>query len=165
MSAKDVTDQEPREQAITIPDEVPAMALKDAVLFPFVMVPLSVGRDRSVAAVDQALAENRLLLLVSQKDPNLENPTSADLYTVGTVAGILRMIKLPDGRVRILVQGLARARIDFWSQEEPYLRAHITRLEEPSHAGRRPRGGGLRPHAARAPSRRSWSSARPSRPR
>ncbi|MCU0294344.1 MAG: LON peptidase substrate-binding domain-containing protein, partial [Thermoanaerobaculaceae bacterium] len=131
MSAKDTIDQEPREQAITIPDEVPAMALKDAVLFPFVMVPLSVGRDRSVAAVDQALAENRLLLLVSQRDPNLESPASADLYTVGTVAGILRMIKLPDGRVRILVQGLARARVDFWSQEEPYLRAHITRLEEP----------------------------------
>ncbi len=132
MSEKDVIDQESHDQAIAIPDEVPAMALKDAVLFPFVMVPLSVGRDRSVAAVDQALAENRLLLLVSQRDPNLENPTSTDLFTVGTVAGILRMIKLPDGRVRILVQGLARARVDFWSQEEPYLRAHITRLEEPA---------------------------------
>lgn len=132
MSEKDVIDQEPREQTIVIPDELPAMALKDAVLFPFVMVPLSVGRDRSVAAVDQALAENRLLLLLSQRDPNLESPSASDLYTVGTVAGILRMIKLPDGRVRILVQGLARARIDFFTQEEPYYRAHITRLEEPA---------------------------------
>ncbi|HPC82849.1 MAG TPA: endopeptidase La [Thermoanaerobaculaceae bacterium] len=132
MSEKPANDQESREQVIVIPDELPAMALKDAVLFPFVMVPLSVGRDRSVAAVDQALAENRLLLLLSQRDPNLESPSAADLYTVGTVAGILRMIKLPDGRVRILVQGLARARVDFFTQEEPYFRAHITRLEEPA---------------------------------
>ncbi|HPW55675.1 MAG: endopeptidase La [Thermoanaerobaculaceae bacterium] len=132
MSEKETIDQELREQTIVIPDELPAMALKDAVLFPFVMVPLSVGRDRSVAAVDQALAESRLLLLLSQRDPSLENPSAADLYNVGTVAGILRMIKLPDGHVRILVQGLARARIDFFTQEEPYFRAHITRLEEPS---------------------------------
>lgn len=131
MNEKPINDQEPREQAIVIPEELPAMALKDAVLFPFVMVPLSVGRDRSVAAVDQALAENRLLLLLSQRDPTLETPSAADLYQVGTVAGILRMIKLPDGRVRILVQGLARARVGFFTQEEPYFRAHITRLDEP----------------------------------
>ncbi len=124
--------QEAREESVAIPDVLPAMALKDAVLFPFVMVPLSIGRDRSVAAVDQALAENRLLLLLAQRDPNEENPTAKDLHQVGTVAGIMRMIKLPDNRIRILVQGLARARVEYFMQEEPFLRARITRLEEPT---------------------------------
>ncbi|HQU33655.1 MAG TPA: endopeptidase La [Thermoanaerobaculaceae bacterium] len=124
--------QDTREETVSIPDMLPAMALKDAVLFPFVMVPLSIGRERSVAAVDQALAENRLLLLLAQKDPTEENPEGKDLYQVGTVAGIMRMIKLPDNRIRILVQGLARARVEYFLQEEPYLRAKITRLEEPA---------------------------------
>jgi len=121
-----------QEETVAIPDVVPAMALKDTVLFPFVMVPLSVARPRSVAAVDQALAENRLLLLVTQRDAAEEEPAPAGLFDVGTVAVIARMIKLPDGRIRILVQGLARARVDYYVQEEPFLRAKITRLPEPS---------------------------------
>ncbi|HUK12222.1 MAG TPA: LON peptidase substrate-binding domain-containing protein, partial [Thermoanaerobaculaceae bacterium] len=131
MTESNSTPIEPHDEAIAIPDVIPAMALKDTVLFPFVMVPLSIGRDRSVAAVDQALAENRLLLLLSQRDPNEENPGAKDLYQVGTVAGIMRMIKLPDNRIRILVQGLARARVEYFSQEDPFLRARIVRLEEP----------------------------------
>ena len=123
---------ETRDETVSIPDVLPAMALKDSVLFPFVMVPLSIGRDRSVAAVDQALAENRLLLLLAQRNPNDENPPAGELYQVGTVAGIMRMIKLPDNRIRILVQGLARARVEYFLQEEPYLRAKITRIEEPA---------------------------------
>ena len=125
---------ETRDETVSIPDVLPAMALKDSVLFPFVMVPLSIGRDRSVAAVDQALAENRLLLLLAQRNPNDENPPAGELYQVGTVAGIMRMIKLPDNRIRILVQGLARARVEYFLQEEPYLRAKITRIEEPATA-------------------------------
>jgi ATP-dependent Lon protease len=120
------------DESVSIPDVLPAMALKDAVLLPFVMVPLSIGRDRSVAAVDQALAENRLLLLLAQKDPNDENPAAGNLHQVGTVAGIMRMIKLPDNRIRILVQGLARARVEYFMQEEPYFKCRITRLEEPT---------------------------------
>ena len=132
MSETNLNLQEGREDSVAIPDVLPAMALKDAVLFPFVMVPLSIGRERSVAAVDQALAESRLLLLLAQHNPNEDNPTGKDLYQVGTVAGIMRMIKLPDNRIRILVQGLARARVEYFLQEEPYLRAKITRLEEPA---------------------------------
>jgi ATP-dependent Lon protease len=132
MSEGNHAPQEVQEESVAIPDVLPAMALKDAVLFPFVMVPLSIGRDRSVAAVDQALAENRLLLLLAQRDPSEESPASKDLYQVGTVAGIMRMIKLPDNRIRILVQGLARARVEYFMQEEPFLRARITRLEEPA---------------------------------
>ena len=132
MNDATTTPLEHREDGVSIPDVLPAIALKDAVLFPFVMVPLSIGRDRSVAAVDQALAENRLLLLLAQRDLSEDNPTAKDLYQVGTVAGIMRMIKLPDNRIRILVQGLARARVEYFLQEEPYLRAMITRLEEPT---------------------------------
>jgi ATP-dependent Lon protease len=134
MSEANHSPQAEHEETVPIPDVLPAMALKDAVLFPFVMVPLSIGRERDVAAVDQALAETRLVLLLTQKDPNEENSTAKDLYQVGTVAGIMRMIKLPDNRIRILVQGLARARVEYFMQEEPFLRARITRLEEPKTA-------------------------------
>ncbi len=127
----EMQDQKP-EETVAIPDVLPAMALKDTVLYPFVMVPLAVARPRSVAAVDQALAENRLLLLVTQREASEEEPTPEGLYNVGTVAVIVRMIKLPDLRIRVLVQGLARARIDYWVQEEPFLRAKITRLPEPT---------------------------------
>ncbi len=119
------------EEAISIPDVVPAMALKDTILFPFVMVPFSVGRERSVAAVDQALAESRLILLLGQKDPTAEDPSADELYKIGTVAAIVRMIKLPDDRIRILVQGLSRARVEYFIHEEPFLRARIARVEEP----------------------------------
>jgi len=132
MSETHETNVPKQEEAVAIPDLLPAVALKDTVLFPFVMVPLAVSRPPSVAAVDQALAENRLLLLVTQRDGDVEEPTPANLYTVGTVAVIVRMIKLPDARIRILVQGLARARIDYFVQEEPFLRVKITRLAEPA---------------------------------
>ncbi|MBI4917694.1 MAG: endopeptidase La [Acidobacteria bacterium] len=135
MNDQNPAAEESREEPVSIPDVLPAMALKDAVLFPFVMVPLSVGRDRSIAAVDQALAENRLLLLLAQRDPSQENPGPKDLYDVGTVAGIMRMIKLPDNRIRILVQGLARARVEYFVQEEPHLKARIVRLDEPAAEG------------------------------
>lgn len=121
-----------RDEPIVIPDVVPAIALKDIVLFPFAMVPLSVGRDRSVAAVDDALATSRFLLLVGQKDPGQESPAAGDLHQVGVVAAVVRMLKLPDGRIRILVQGLARARVEYFVQEEPFLRARVSRIEEPA---------------------------------
>ena len=120
-----------RDEAVNIPEVLPAMSLKDQVLFPFVMVPLTITSERSVAAVDQALAEQRLILLLAQKDPSADDPGAEGLPEVGTVAGIVRMIKLPDNRIRILVQGVARARVDYLIQEEPYLKARITRIEEP----------------------------------
>src|SRR3954462_7833548 len=99
------TDQSPEQQQITIPDVLPVLPVPDVVVFPYMIVPLFVNRDRSAKAVDQALAENRMILLVAQKDSNVEDPKAADLHHVGTVSHIMRMLKLPDGRVRILVQG------------------------------------------------------------
>ncbi|MGH9458473.1 MAG: endopeptidase La [Thermoanaerobaculia bacterium] len=121
-----------KEEAIKIPDVLPVLPLKDLVIFPFIIVPLSVSREKSINAVDQALAENRVIMLTAQKDFQNEDPGEDDLYRVGTVAIIMRMLKLPDGRIRILVQGLSRARIDYFIQTAPFFKAKITRIEEPA---------------------------------
>ena len=121
-----------KEEAIKIPDVLPVLPLKDLVIFPFIIVPLSVSREKSINAVDQALAENRVIMLTAQKDFQNEDPGEEDLYRVGTVAIIMRMLKLPDGRIRILVQGLSRARIDYFIQTAPFFKAKITRIEEPA---------------------------------
>jgi ATP-dependent Lon protease len=121
---------EREDEAIKIPDVLPVLPLKDAVVFPYIILPLSVGRDKSVLAVDRALAESRVIMLVAQRDGALENPGEADLMTVGTAAVIMRMLKLPDGRIRILVQGLARARVQHISQMDPYLQAKIERIPD-----------------------------------
>jgi ATP-dependent Lon protease len=122
---------ETSDEAIKIPDVLPVLPLKDTVVFPYIILPLSVGRDKSVLAVDRALAESRVIMLVAQRDPAIDNPGKDELYPVGTAAVIMRMLKLPDGRIRILVQGLARARVHHLSQTEPYLQARIEPIDEP----------------------------------
>ncbi len=117
-----------REETVQLPDVLPVLPLKDAVIFPYIILPLSVGRDKSVLAVDQALADNRAILLLSQRDAGQEDPGPSDLYTYGTAGLIMRMLKLPDGRIRILVQGLARVRVEHISQTDPFLQAKIERL-------------------------------------
>src|SRR5437588_7477727 len=115
------TDQAPEQQQITIPDILPVLPLPDLVVFPYMIVPLFVNRDRSAKAVDQALAENRMVLLVSQKNPDMDDPKAEDLHNFGTVSIIMRMLKLPDGRVRILVQGRSRARVESFDESQPYI--------------------------------------------
>jgi ATP-dependent Lon protease len=120
--------------ALRLPDVLPVLPLQETVVFPYVIVPLSVGPERSALAVDCALGSDRLVMLTAQIDPAAEDPTPDQLHRVGTAGKIIRMLKLPDGRVRILVQGLVRARIDTWSQSDPYLLARIERLETPPAA-------------------------------
>ncbi len=124
-------------EALKLPDVVPVLPLKETVVFPYIIVPLSVGPDKGAQAVDQALGDDRLVMLVAQKDSAVEDPLPSELNTVGTVGMIMRMLKLPDGRMRILVQGLARARVENLSQTEPYLRGRIERLDglEPEPLG------------------------------
>ncbi|MGH9440671.1 MAG: endopeptidase La [Thermoanaerobaculia bacterium] len=116
---------------IPIPDIVPVLPLKDMVVFPYIIVPLSVSRERSINAVDAALAEQRVIMLAVQKSSENETPGPADIYEIGTLAAIMRMLKLPDGRIRLLVQGVSRARVNSFLQTEPYLRAKVTRIPEP----------------------------------
>ncbi len=122
---------EATDDQIKIPDVLPVLPLRDIVIFPFMIVPLFVSRERSIKAVDQALAENRMIMLVAQKDIAKEEPGIGDIYSVGTAAIIMRMLKLPDGRIRILVQGLSRARITQVEDTAGYLQARIEALQEP----------------------------------
>src|SRR5438874_13095727 len=125
------TDQPPEQQQIAIPDVLPVLPLPDLVVFPYMIVPLFVNRERSAKAVDHALAENRMIMLVSQKDTNVDDPKAADLYNFGTVSVIMRMLKLPDGRVRILVQGFSRAQVESFDDSKPYITAKVEPKTEP----------------------------------
>jgi ATP-dependent Lon protease len=113
------------DEQLKIPEVLPVLPLRDIVIFPFMIVPLFVSRERSIRAVDQALAENRMIMLAAQRDVNKEEPGVGDLYDVGTVAIIMRMLKLPDGRIRILVQGVSRARINYLEESPDFLKARI----------------------------------------
>jgi len=118
------------EQQLQIPEHLPVLPLRDIVIYPFMIVPLFVSRERSIRAVDEALGENRMILLVSQRDLDKEEPAAHDLYDIGTVAVIMRMLKLPDGRIRVLVQGLARARIESVDLSGEFLRAKLQVVKE-----------------------------------
>src|SRR5918993_552281 len=118
------------EQQLQVPEVLPVLPLRDIVIYPFMIVPLFVSREKSIRAVDEALGENRMILLVSQRDLDKEEPAGEDLYQVGTAAVIMRMLKLPDGRTRILVQGLTRARIDSIEDAGGFLRAKVSSLQE-----------------------------------
>jgi ATP-dependent Lon protease len=131
----DPEEQPAKADAAAIPETVPVLPLRDIVIFPFMIVPLFVSRERSIRAVDQALTENRMIMLVAQKDLDVEEPTAPDLYTVGTAAAIMRMLKLPDGRIRILVQGLSRARVLHLEDKLPYIQARVEAISEPEAAG------------------------------
>src|ERR1700747_1401600 len=118
-------DQSPEQQQVSIPDILPVLPLPDTVVFPYMIVPLFVNRDRSAKAVDQALSENRMILLVSQKNAEADDHKPEDLHNFGTVSVIMRMLKLPDGRIRILVQGFSRARVEYFDESKPYITAKV----------------------------------------
>src|SRR2546423_10888788 len=117
-------------EQLKLPDSLPVLPLRDIVIFPYMIVPLFVQRERSIRAVDQALAENRMIMLVAQRDLEKEEPTGNDLYNYGTAAAIMRMLKMPDGRIRILLQGLSRARVSRFDEGMPHLVAHIEPLTD-----------------------------------
>jgi ATP-dependent Lon protease len=119
------------EDQLKIPDKLPVLPLRDLVVYPFIIVPLSVSRDRSIAAVDHALAGNRMILLCAQKEKETEKPGAKDLYRIGTVAVIMRMLKLPDNRIRVLVQGVARARVTDFAEGREFVQAQLEKIPEP----------------------------------
>jgi ATP-dependent Lon protease len=117
-----------------MPSQIPLLPVRDVVVYPFMILPLFVGRDKSIRAVDEALSRERLILLAAQRDAEAEDPGADDLYPVGTVAMIMRMLKMPDGRVKILVQGVSRARILGFTRRDPYFEARIAEVAEPETA-------------------------------
>ncbi len=130
--AEDKKLQEDAEEKIDITKEVPMVPLRGITLFPNMQLPLYIGRDSSIKAVDDALASNRIIMLVSQKEEKTEDPGQDDIYEFGCISKIMRMLKLSDGRIRLLVQGEARAKITEYVQEKPYFKVKIEKFEEES---------------------------------
>ncbi|MEP6954374.1 MAG: endopeptidase La [Solirubrobacteraceae bacterium] len=113
-----------------LPDVLPVLPLRDAVPLPDTITPLAVGQERSVRLVDEVLSGDRLLVMVASRDPEVEAPTPDQLYDVGVVGAVARMLKVPDGTMRILVQGGQRVKIEEWVGEDPYLSARISELPD-----------------------------------
>ena len=113
-----------------IPDEIPLLALRNTVLFPGVVIPITVGRDKSIKAVNDAYKADKLIGVVAQKDSNVEEPTVSDLEDIGTVAKIAKLIKMPDGGTTIIIQGRKRCKIEEVTTDDPYFRAKIKVLTD-----------------------------------
>src|SRR5436190_12193270 len=118
---------------IEVPAEIPLLPLRNTVLFPGVVLPITVGRDKSIKAVNDAYKADKLIGVVAQKDSNIEDPSSGDLEDIGTVARIVKLIKMPDGGTTVIIQGKKRFKIDAITSEDPFFKAKVTLLtEEPS---------------------------------
>jgi len=123
-------DTEEQSENLRIPEELPVLILRDVVVFPYMIVPLYVGRPKSKRAVDQSLNSDRMILLLTQKQAEVEDPTPDEMYLTGTVALIVRMLKLPDTRMRVLVQGIARVRVKTLRDDGKIRIAEISVLED-----------------------------------
>jgi len=124
-------DYDIKREDVEIPNTLPLLPVRDVVIFSYMILPLFVGREGSIKAVDEALSKDRLIFLATQKDPTVEDPKPEGIYSVGTVATVMRMLKLPDGRVKILVQGLMRGRIIEYTQQKPCYMVNIEKIKEP----------------------------------
>ncbi len=115
---------------LDIPEIIPLLPVRDVVIFTDMLLPLFIGRERSIRAIEEAVTQDRLILLVTQKDPGLENPSPDDIFKVGTVGRVLRMLRLPDGRVKALVQGVSKARIKDYVRRRGLYRVRIELVAE-----------------------------------
>ena len=102
---------------------LPVLPLRDIVVFPHMIVPLFVGREKSVRALEAVMREDKQILLLAQKNATQDDPAAADLYEVGTVSTVLQLLKLPDGTVKVLVEGGRRARVSGWKETDSYFEA------------------------------------------
>jgi ATP-dependent Lon protease len=126
-----VEDSEAKGSQVEIPEVLPLLPIRDIVIYPYMMLPLFVGRDVSIRAVEESLSRDRLIFLVAQKNSSEESPTPSEIHKVGTIASIMRMLKLADGRVKILVQGLSKGEVDIFTRERPFFEVKIRKVIEP----------------------------------
>jgi ATP-dependent Lon protease len=113
-------------------ERMPLLPVRDGAIFPYIITPLTVSRARAIAAIETALAdESRMVFIVSQRERTKEEPSACDLYETGTIAVIMRMLKFPDGRVKVLLQGLCRAKLVAVEQEHPHMTARVDVVQEP----------------------------------
>ena len=118
------------EEALAVPEELAILPLRGVVVYPLTFQALNVGQPRSIQLVDTATVNKQMIGLVAARDAEIEEPGPDDVYQIGVAANIHRMIKAPDGTIRLLVQGVERIRIEEWTDEEPYLRARVTTLPD-----------------------------------
>lgn len=117
-------------EQVILPEVIPLLPVRDVVIFPYMILPLFVNREISVRAVDEALSKDRLIFLAAQKNIEEEEPDPEGIYSVGTVATIMRMLKLPDGRVKILIQGLIKSRVVEYTQQKPFYLVRTDQIKE-----------------------------------
>ena len=127
-----VEDSEAKGSQVEIPEVLPLLPIRDIVIYPYMMLPLFVGRDVSIRAVEESLSRDRLIFLVAQKNSSEESPTPSEIHKVGTIASIMRMLKLADGRVKILVQGLSKGEVVTFTRERPFFEVKIRKVIEPT---------------------------------
>jgi ATP-dependent Lon protease len=113
-----------------LPGDLPILPLRNTVLFPGVVIPITAGRDKSIKLINDANATGKVIGVVAQIDEGVEEPTPADVHHIGTVAQIIRVLKMPDGNITVILQGKKRFEIDTFTQEEPYLKATVKEFEE-----------------------------------
>jgi len=115
----------------TSPTQIfPVLPLRDIVVFPHMIVPLFVGRDKSVRALEDVMKDDKQILLVAQKNASQDDPGEEDIHNVGTIASVLQLLKLPDGTVKVLVEGVERAKIESFIENEEFFQAHAEVIEE-----------------------------------
>ena len=122
---------EPERDLFSIPDTLPLLPVKDIVIFPYMVLPLFITREKSIKSLEAALAKDRLVFLAAQKKLSEEDPSVEDLYQIGTVGLVMRMLKLPDEKIKILVQGLSKASIKEVVQRAPYFMVKIENIKDP----------------------------------
>ena len=129
-SSQVVMISEGREDSPEIPEELPILPLRGVVVYPMMWLPLTVGQPRSIRLVDQAVLENRIIGLVASKVPEKDEPSPEEVYDVGTAAIVHRLLKAPDGTIRLIIQGIERIKIGPYTQTEPFLKAKVTPAPE-----------------------------------
>jgi ATP-dependent Lon protease len=126
----------PIELPEALPERLPVLPLRDTVTYPDTLTPLAVGQPRSITLINDVLAADRMLVMVASRDPALTEPGPDDLFTVGVAGHVARMLKVPDGSLRVLVQGAQRVRIEDWTETEPYLAARVSELPDVLEPGK-----------------------------
>ena len=132
---KVLSPEEVEGKAQPVPDQVPVLPTRGAVIYPYLVVPLFVGRPRSIQALEAAMKENRRITLLAQRNVNVDDPGPDDLYSVGTIGEIVQTLPLPDGTIRVMIEGSGRVRVRDYVHSDPFLRAHIEALSETEQPG------------------------------
>src|SRR3982750_1955593 len=125
-----INENDEQDKNLIIPDTLPLLPLRNTVLFPGVVLPITVGRDKSIKAVNEAYKKDKFIGVLSQKDSNVEEPEPSDMCEIGTVAKIVKLIKMPDGGTTIIIQGKRRFKIGAITLEDPFFKATAQLLEE-----------------------------------